>query len=239
MPISAKTMTRRYPSYLQDFIRDLIDAQNADQSGTPRNTDKHRGKPSDSVSDGLFRVIMSGAGPATGRAIRRYRGFMSPNNMPPQPHGDSVYAKSDRFSMDDPNDSHAEAANTQPIIDLYARFHALNRLYTDMQDELDELRAEIVRVMDNIQEPTDDSETVAPTHPAASANQQDIIRTVQMGIIPANVTEQAWPMLLDNLQKAGVPIPEVDTWITDETYGQLRSLFYAHCDMLHVDPRNA
>lgn len=235
-------MPRRYPFYFQELVRDLIDAQNADSRDTTPDTSPRGGKVSDSVADGLFRVIMSGAGPATGRAIRRYRGFMSPDNVPHKPHNASNRMNGGSFNRDDPPETDTEVSDMHPMIDLYARFQALSRVYQDMQDELDGLRADMVRAMDNTREPvTVSSETVAPesAHHDTPADKQDIIRTVQLGIIPANVTEQAWPMLLDNLQKAGVPIPEVDTWITDETYDRLSTMFYAHCEMLHVHPQNS
>lgn len=242
VPISAKTMARRYPFYFQELVRDLIDAQNADQSDATRHADRQRGKPSDSVTDGLFRVIMSGAGPVTGRAIRRYRGFMSPDNASHTPQDASDSMNGGSFNRDDPPEPDTEATDMHPMIDLYARFKALSRVQQDMQAAMEELRLDMVRIMEKMQESTTFSaETITPesVHSDTPVRKEDIIRTVQLGIIPANVTEQAWPMLLGNLQKAGVPVPEVDTWITDETYDRLSSLFHTHCEMLHVHPQNS
>jgi hypothetical protein len=55
-----------------------------------------------------------------------------------------------------------------------------------------------------------------------SPHTESTLETVSIGIIPENVTEQAWPLLQHNLEVAGVPIPGVKVWITREALTKLQ-----------------
>lgn len=100
-----------------------------------------------------------------------------------------------------------------------ARLTAIEKRLYHLEEQQDRLllALETWRKQMARQEP---GEMVAQTK--VSPHTESTLETVSIGIIPENVTEQAWPLLQHNLEVAGVPIPGVKVWITRETLTKLQ-----------------
>lgn len=82
-----------------------------------------------------------------------------------------------------------------------------------MQSQLEQMKQELAKTS-----PRKMEAQTADSRPVAVST----LETIMVGLIPENVTEQAWPILLHNLKVAGVPIPEVTFWIDQDTLVRLQ-----------------
>lgn len=107
-----------------------------------------------------------------------------------------------------------------------------------------QLRTEVTELKREVQELRNSRPKEAPVVPADTVSGEDVpavesatvscLETAQIGILPENITEEAWPLLRRNLEKAGVPVPEVMTWISRETLSHLVDTFTKHCNRVHL-----
>lgn len=113
----------------------------------------------------------------------------------------------------DPKDPEGDIDSTR-LTAIEKRLYHLEEQQDRLLLALETWRKQMAR-----QEP---GEMVAQTK--VSPHTESTLETVSIGIIPENVTEQAWPLLQHNLEVAGVPIPGVKVWITRETLTKLQHI---------------
>lgn len=124
-----------------------------------------------------------------------------------------------------------------PVPDLPWQVMELKREVGQLRTEMAELKREIQELKASRPEQAQvvPADTIsADDVPAVESATVSCLETAQIGILPENITEEAWPLLRRNLEKAGVPVPEVVTWVSRETLSHLVDTFTKHCNRVHL-----
>ena len=194
----------------------------------PLNRDDHPFRMDSDALDKLFACLASGVSEASvvGNLVEELRNGLRKSAGLARPVKETLAACSQNWSeslkldelltelvqkkaMDEshtrnraPQSPSPDPKGPEGVVDS-ARLTAIEKRLYHLEEQQDRLllALETWRKQMACQEP---GEMVAQTK--VSPHTESTLETVSIGIIPENVTEQAWPLLQHNLEVAGVPI---------------------------------